>query len=265
MPKKRQYTGEEIQKAQEALTAAVEAGDTTQVKQAIKDYGNRIDPNAKDKDGLTTLGWAAGKGHTDIVETLIKADQERKFKERINADTIQGALYRAAWKGHTDIVNAFIGAYGNRIDPNAKYKYGLTALSRAATQGHTDIVEALIEGFDKQIDPNARDWFGSTALSWAVVFSRTKMAKVLIEADQEGKFAEGIDLNAKDKDGQTVFDYAEEKGNDEMIEILEDFKREKRKQKWAALFKQFKSCFGCKDQDKKPDNTNNDGLKQLKL
>ncbi len=218
-----EYTEKEILEAQEALTAAVEAGDTTQVKQAIKDYGDRIDPNARDGSGFTALSWAVYNGGTEMVKALIKADHEKKFARKMNADTIHDAF------------------------------------ASAAIRGHTDIVEALIEGFDKQIDPNAKDRFDRTALIWAVVFSRTKMAKVLIEADQEGKFAEGIDLNAKDKDGQTVLYYAKKEGNDEMVEIIEDFKWQKRKEKWAAPVKKFKSCFSFKqpeDQDKKPGNKN---------
>ena len=64
------------------------------------------------------------------------------------------ALMLAAWKGHTEIVNALIKA---RAEVNAKDKDGRTALMCAAENGRTETVNALIEaGADDLTDNEGR-------------------------------------------------------------------------------------------------------------
>ena len=64
---------------------------------------SKADVNAKDKDGLTPLHWAAFKGHKDVAEVLL----------------------------------------ANKADVNAKDNLGLTPLHRATVIGYKDVADLI--------------------------------------------------------------------------------------------------------------------------
>jgi ankyrin repeat protein len=92
--------------------------------------------NAKSKYGTTALMVAAGEGHTDIVERLLKAGAD------VNAKNKYGSTALIEAGGYTAIVERLLGVPG--IDVNAKDKDGRTALDRAVIEGETAIVERLM-------------------------------------------------------------------------------------------------------------------------
>jgi ankyrin repeat protein len=141
------------------LLKAAKAGDTAKVERLLK---KDADLDAKDKDGLTALMWAAGMskeggtalmwaagmGHTDVVKTLIDAGAD-----------VTSALMFAAMAGHTETVKALLDA---DADVNAKNQHGWTALLWAAVEGHTETAKVLI---DAGADVNTKDKeYGATAL-----------------------------------------------------------------------------------------------------
>ena len=109
-------------------------GDLARVKELLDGYPDlmmRRDPN-----GMTPMMWAAGKGHTDIVEYLISKGAD------VNTANYSGrtALHHAAFYGHLDVVKLLLS---KGADPNIKNIEQKTALESAQKGNHQDIVDAL--------------------------------------------------------------------------------------------------------------------------
>jgi len=172
--------------------------------------------------------WASAKGHTEIVETLLRSGAEVNAQEE-NGST---ALRFAARNGRLDVVLELLE---RGTDVNAQTKNGMTALMSASYQGHTKIVEALLRsGADKTI----RDAWGSTALVYAVSSNdSSEVAELLLEenvnSDADGVgdkddwtllmfaannnaspevceflLSKGLDVNTRDRLGLTAYDIA---------------------------------------------------------
>ena len=101
-----------------------------------------MNPNVKDKDGMTPLLVAADKGHTATVQVLLEkgADPNVKGMDGFTALTM------AADKGHTAIVQALLE---KGADQNVKGKDGVTPVLFAADKGRTAIVQ-LIEAIARK-------------------------------------------------------------------------------------------------------------------
>ena len=136
------------------LLEAVRAGDVQRVRELLEAGAN---PNARDKDGLTPLHWAASEGHADIVKILLEhgADPNTKIKYGWTP------LHYASREGHADVVKLLLE---HGADPNTKKDDGLTPLHVAAFSGHADVVKLLLE---HGADPNARNYLGWTPLDVA--------------------------------------------------------------------------------------------------
>jgi hypothetical protein len=127
---------------------------------------NRANIQKKNKYGDTAIGFAALKGHLDIVRRLVKAGAV------INNGTWT-PLHYAAFAGHLDIVNYLI-AQRARVDALAPN--GQTPLMLAAKNGYFDVVKALAAtNADLDID----DPSGNTALGIALNAGNTEIANYL--------------------------------------------------------------------------------------
>ena len=116
------------------LRHAAEEGDLAEVKRLLE-LGT--DVNLQDTEyGATALMWAAGYGHTEIVELLIVSGADLDLKSQFGYT----ALMMAANGGYTNIVELLINA---GAEVNVQNVYGDTALMLAAGWCHTEIVELL--------------------------------------------------------------------------------------------------------------------------
>jgi len=98
----------------------------------------------------TVLSWAAEKGHTTIVDSLLKSGADPNIKNNYG----NTALILAAEEGQTAIVGSLLKS---GADPNIKDNSGSTALIRAAEMGRTAIVDSLLKsGADPYILDNDR-------------------------------------------------------------------------------------------------------------
>ena len=77
------------------------------------------------------------------------------------------------------------------VDPNTKFRYGVTALTYACDHGHLEVVKVLVE---RGADLNVKDTFyGSTPLGLAITPAQkkrpehTEIAKLLIAKGAQGK------------------------------------------------------------------------------
>ncbi|KAJ3353286.1 Palmitoyltransferase Hip14 [Entophlyctis luteolus] len=153
----------------------------------------------------TPLQWAARAGQIQTAALLIQsgADPTRFDKQGYNA------MHLASHAGHAFML-LFLAAKG--VDCDAPDSMGRTALMWCAYQGNSEESLRVMIKLGANID--RVDSTGMTALHWAVVSNHIKFSKLLIDA--------GADYRAKDPQGKTAGDWAQERGLGQMYNrILE--------------------------------------------
>jgi hypothetical protein len=213
------------------LMRAAKDGNTTAVKQ-ILDRG--ADVNERNNKGKRALMLAASEGRTEVAKLLIARGAE------VDAADVYGttALIVASTAGHTEVAALLLehGAAPAARDSsggsplvNATF-FGHTATVRlllsklsvlekqdgeellmlAAGLGHAEIVGALI---DHGVDINGRGLKQRTALMAAAAFNKPDVVRMLL--------ARSADASVTDEDGNTALAVARDRGNDEIVALLE--------------------------------------------
>lgn len=157
--------------------------------------------------GETSLYVAAGYGHVEIVNELLKYIDF----EAASAKTQNGydALHIAAKHGHLDIVLELLRFFPTLSTTNDLSNS--TPLYSAAIQGHLDVVKVLLE-VDKRLIKIARS-NGKTALHSAARLGHLDVVKVLLGSDPE--------ITArKDNKGQTALHMAVKGKSVDVVEEL---------------------------------------------
>ncbi len=166
-------------KCEELLTKSIDENNIKSLKSFLNHKTNckelfSLNSYIINKDQIegTALMFAVFKGHTKMVDLLIKAQAD------VNVEDNNGyaALIIAVLNGHTKIVDLLIKA---QADVNAKTYQGITALMWTAFNGNTEIAELLIKA---QADVNIQDNNGYTALAIATIKGHTKVVELLIKA-----------------------------------------------------------------------------------
>ena len=168
--------------------------------------------NVTTEDGLTGLMLASHKGHPNIVKLLIRHNANVNIVDNVGYN----ALIFAASEGKIDIVKMLIKA---NINVNTKNSYGENALHVASYKLHSDIVQILI---DAKIDINALNNDGDNALMMVFMSAATREEMM---PTIEILCKNGIDVNAKDKNGRSIIAYikANYKKGEALIEYLEQY------------------------------------------
>jgi serine/threonine-protein phosphatase 6 regulatory ankyrin repeat subunit B len=237
------------------LMAAAAAGQR-RIVEILNRVGAKLD--ARDHKGQTALLLTARYGKRKVLEYLAKyaapnevaearnillpdprvpdllkaaaegnlKEVQRFIKEGVDVDAIlpgdsrqETALYFAVAGGHLDVVRALIRAGAPVDDPTVVLMGGLwPPLFMAARKGHGNVVQLLL---DSGADINAVDgvlkespksmW--QTALIVAAMHQQTECARILLQA--------GADPKAKDRNGWSAMDYAGEKQNQELMDVLQ--------------------------------------------
>ena len=179
------------------LWESVLIGDVEQVTRLI-DQGAEVD--ARDWEEKTPLHQASLYGRVHIVKELIARGAD------VNAQDEHGftPLSRAARNGHIEVVNVLIdsGADVEKSSPNPLVI--ATPLSIAITVGDVKVVKALIEA-----GANVK---GSHLIS-ASFDGHTEIVKILI--------ANGVDVDKKDRMGNTAMSTAKARGHSQIVRLLE--------------------------------------------
>jgi ankyrin repeat protein len=177
----------------------------------LSDRTKKVDINALDRYGRSSLFKAAIRGNTRIVKYLLehKESLDMNRKARYNGET---PLLAAIRKNHEDIASDLIRS---GVDVDVSNQNGRTALSIAAENGLVNIVDQLFDRPGK-IDINVRDSrSGNTPLSWAAQEGHLEVFKSLLM----NKF---ISPDAANSSGRTPLSLAAENGHDAIVEILLD-------------------------------------------
>jgi ankyrin repeat protein len=130
-----------------------------------------------------------------------RADQDDLDRQYLDA-TVSGDL------------EALDRALADGADVNAKDSYNGTGLIRAADAGQVAMVRRLLR---TEIDKDHVNELGWTALLEAVILGggdreHTEIVRLLVEG--------GVDTRIRDREGNTALDIAEDRGYDDMVQIL---------------------------------------------
>lgn len=170
--------------------------------------------NRLDREGYTPLAYAARGGCIELVKLLI---DKGAAADAMDDHTRWTPLLQATDQRHAEVAR-YLLAHGANV--NVKAGFGQTPLTAAilgsvfsyGPKGDRDqtIQALLVSG----ADVNLQGQFSWTPLMTAVLRGDADLARLLIN--------KGADLAAKDEVGKTALDYAEERGERELRDILKN-------------------------------------------
>ena len=166
----------------------------------------KCDPMDKDKQGLTTLHYAALSGQTQVVKLLVKK-YHCTVECRDNND--HTPLHVAAKKGHTHVVQVLVSELG--ADVEARNKQNDTILNMAALNGHSDVVTLLVDQFG--CSPHIKGYNNRTLLHHACMGGHLELVEKLIDSYH-------CDSMARDDEGLTPLHIAALAGKEHVVRQL---------------------------------------------
>jgi ankyrin repeat protein len=185
----------------EKLSEAAYAGNVKEIRTAIQEG---VDLNARDHDGVPALYWAAARGHSDSLRTLLAAGAN---PNTTSAKKGWSPLMIAAQRGDLEAVRELLK---RGADPNLKAPDGQTALLLAAYDGRATVLETLLDKSGANVATQLPD--AATALHLSAQEGHAEAVKVLLK--------HGANVNSRRMDGSTPLLLACGRGLTKIVEIL---------------------------------------------
>ncbi|EAY13438.1 ankyrin repeat protein, putative [Trichomonas vaginalis G3] len=203
------------------------------------------DKEAKAVNGKTPLHEASFRGHLEVAKYLVSSGANIEARDNDNRTPLllsllndkpelakyffsigankeardnygETPLHIASFLGNIEIVKYLISAGVNK---EAKTRNGNTLLNLASHNGKLEVVKYLISiGANKE----AKDKNGRTPLLNALYYKHFEIAKYLISI--------GADIEAKDIDGRTPLMWAADRGNFDVVNVLDQLAPIKKQQ-----------------------------------
>merc|ERR1711865_511017 len=201
---------------------SVKGSDTATVRRVVA-AGGEI--NTYDKHGKQAIHWAAERGDSAMLRTLVELGfspidslTQTTATPARQPDTLlcfgETAMHKAAGRGKTQAMRTLMTLGLSAEKLNCQDSEGYTALHKAARRGHVDAVQVLIElGFSNM---DAQDKSGMTALHRTVDQASKGSTQVLQMLVKTGR----VSLETKDSNGNTALSLAEARGMNEAVQLL---------------------------------------------
>nr|WP_236070853.1 ankyrin repeat domain-containing protein [Streptomyces polyasparticus] len=187
------------------MLAAAADGKPDAVREALADGA---DIEARDDRGRTPLLLAATGDHDVAARILVEAgaDPDAQDDQEDSAWLVTGVT------GSVKMARVLIPA---EPDYTLENRYGGTSLIPAGEHGHADYVREVLKSTDMDVD-HVND-LGWTALLEAVILGdggadHQEVVELLLDGGADPKLA--------DRDGVTPLQHAQDKGQDEIVELL---------------------------------------------
>lgn len=215
-----EFVGQTTIGNQTALHVAAAEGQNEMVKWLLAREAN---PLAQDQNGKTPADFARSQGHVDTEKIILEyiqvvQDEEiafangdiEKFRELLASDYRQyTVLHVFAQNGDVEGVKAEIEA---GADVNARTAPEVTPLHKATITDQLGTATLLIEN---GADVNAVDVWNNPPIYYAVLKDNPDMVRLFIDAGARIDFRSAFDA-------ETVLEYAERKGNVEIIQMMKN-------------------------------------------
>ena len=198
------------------LTIAARNGHLSVVKVLLS---SGIDIEARDDGNRTALYAAAAGNKPDVVRFLCESNAKVNILARHSSwSPLSGAIH----EGYVEVVKVLL-KYGKGVDLEMRIR-GNTVLFDAVERNKPDIVQLLCESNAKVNIYGGLDskW---TPLTKAAREGFTDVVKVLL------KYGKGIDLEMRNKWGDSPLDVASSSKHEDVVKVLEKYKEEREKQK----------------------------------
>ena len=196
----------DVKSLDQSLLGAASVGDELVVKQLL---AKSADVNAQDRLlGDTPLIKAVSGNHLGVARILLNAGANPNYQNQADVS----ALVLAALKGQTGMVRLLLdhGADLRSVD-----RYGSTALISACKRGHVETAQLLIAAGSNVNHINRVGW---SCLTGAVELGNGGPA---YQAIVKALIAAKADLNQPDKGGETALAHARQRGQLEVVRLLE--------------------------------------------
>jgi ankyrin repeat protein len=215
-----------------SMCKAAQKGDCEELRHLLD---KNADPTARDKYGKTALIYASPwPENVEAMNVLLSNAAQRLDKAAyaafINARDEDGvtALMYALARGNVKAVKILCDA-ALKIDESnyavfitMRDNYGMTALIHASAHGGVEAKKVLLSKSAQRLDKvhyaafvNAYDNHGMTALMRAAFFGHAEVVRTLLNA--------GSDVDLKDNEGNTAFDWARKKEHREVIQVFIEY------------------------------------------
>lgn len=169
-----------------------------------------VDPNLQDEQGDTPLIVAARAGNTACLKWLMSYGAQRDLSNHAG----HTAVNIAAASGHIDCLKFLIEEAHCTVDIPAQN--GTTALFVAAWEGHSECVAYLLsKGADVNVIALKNR---ETPLTIAAAEDKPEVMQILLDKSK-GK----IDINYKNKDGQSALSIASAQDSRDCIALLKQY------------------------------------------
>ncbi|XP_067656244.1 serine/threonine-protein phosphatase 6 regulatory ankyrin repeat subunit B-like [Haliotis asinina] len=184
------------------LHSAVKGGHVEIVKRVLSQ--GIVDINSRDKEGVTPVMWAAGRGRREVYDLLVAKGADVSLVAHGGFNI----LHAAVKGGHVEIVKSVLSQ--NIVDINSRDKEGVTPVMWAAGRRRREVYDLLVaKGADVSLVAHS----GLNILHAAVKGGHVEIVKSVLSQDI-------VDINSRDKGGRTPVMWAAGRRRREVYDLL---------------------------------------------
>ena len=171
--------------------------------------GHNADVAARDDEGRTPLYRAIECDHLDAAQLLLQHNADTDAQNNKSS----GPLHLAAFKRDPNVTRLLLG-HGANI--HIRNNEGQTPLHHAVWNGNYGVMQLLL---NHGADVDARDNTDSTPLHLASFCRLPKAVQLLLQ--------HGANVHAQDREGKNAFIVASERGHQEIMQLLSEYRQSK--------------------------------------